>query len=126
MGFRPPVFNSTCNLWTGPAVPPVGPPRLTVVCQLRNAGKLHTGEAYVVDPTTTNFPAVVMTEILFPLHTDVRDIYSAPAGSDVAECPAGSGRFYATSCVEDVAKGFTNEYRVAYALKVGLWPTPIP
>lgn len=73
---------------------------------------------------------------LFPLLTDVRSWEFYPDGhGDVVEIPAGSGRFYVVTWVDDAAKGFTNEHRVAIVVHPKLWfivdnvplaPTPYP
>jgi hypothetical protein len=57
--------------------------------------------------------------------TDLRDTNNA-SNFDTVEIPAGSGRFYIVLMVEDVAKGFLNEHRMAFIRKSGTWPTPIP
>jgi hypothetical protein len=65
-------------------------------------------------------------ELLVEKGTDIRD-GSATVRGDTVECPAGTGRFYRVGYVDDVAKGFPNEYRVALLSKRGpSWPTPIP
>jgi hypothetical protein len=72
-----------------------------------------------------------------PAGTDIRDEYCAGNIYDLVEVPSGSGRWYTTSLVDDVAKGFPNEYRLAAIRKVSgsvfpgnfpgmTWPTPIP
>ena len=74
--------------------------------------------------------------LLCPPLTDVRD-RSCGGVSDVIECPAGSGRWYAAEAVDDIGKGFSNEHRCVTLAKVGwfepwlsagftAWPTPIP
>lgn len=65
-------------------------------------------------------------DLLLPKLTDVRGPQDS-VGPDLAEVPAGSGRWYQVTCVDDVAKGFTNEYRIAvlFAL-VGQWTAPYP
>jgi hypothetical protein len=57
--------------------------------------------------------------------TDIRDKYTQP-GTHYVEVPLASGRFYKIDLVDDVARGFTNEYRIAIIRKVGTWPSPIP
>jgi hypothetical protein len=70
-----------------------------------------------------------------PAGTDIRDEGVDPGVADCVEVPAGSGRFYLVDYVDDVAKDFPNEYRIAVLVKVGgagffptfpLWPQPIP
>jgi hypothetical protein len=62
---------------------------------------------------------------LFPPGTDIRD-GSGPSGIDSLECPAGSGRYYYVTNVDDIAKGFANEHRYALVQKYPPWPEPIP
>lgn len=76
--------------------------------------------------------------LLLPALTDIRDAACASGYTDIVEVPDGSGRWYSVEYVDDVAKGFTNEYRVAVLSKAfddgyvsnhfpGLkWPSPIP
>lgn len=75
--------------------------------------------------------------LLCPAGTDLRDLECGTALNDVVEVPQGSGRWYAVLGVDDVAKGFPNEFRVATIAKCGgfgpwpaygfpYWPTPIP
>lgn len=117
MAFRIPTFNLTCNIWRGGSLLS-NPPDATSMCQLRATGKQNSG--YIANAIIYALP-----EILFPAHTDVRDTFNA-GGADRFEVPAGSGRFYETAQVDDVAKGFANEYRQAIVGKIGVWPTPIP
>lgn len=107
--------------------------RVATPCQLR---------AYGSHPKLVSFGLTLYTELrsewclLCPAGTDVRDS-SCTGLADVVEVPSGSGRWYAVAYVDDVAKGFANEYRVAMVVKVGpddfptannfpYWPTPIP
>ena len=119
MPFQLPTMNITCDVWTG-TTPPPGAPRLTgIACQLRAAGKQSTGQ----DPANAwSF----LWALLVPKLTDLRDSANTPSGSDIVEVPAGTGRFYTVQYVDDVARGFTNEYRVAFLLKRAPWPTPTP
>ncbi len=77
--------------------------------------------------------------LLIPALTDVRDFSQViVSGSyDMVEVPAASGRWYRVGIVDDVGKGFTNEYRMCGIMKIcsfidsteyaGLfWPTPMP
>jgi hypothetical protein len=74
--------------------------------------------------------------LLLPALTDVR---SAVQGveNDVIEVPAGSGRWYNVAGVDDVGKGFDNEYRIVslrqishfrdwIPLGIPYWPIPMP
>ncbi len=117
MAFKPPTFNLTCNIWRSTSLV-TAPPDLSPICQLRASGKQSSG--------LTQAPlGYFLPEILFPAHTDVRDQY-CPSNADQIECPAGSGRYYVVANVEDVAKGFANEYRQAVVVKARVWPQPIP
>ena len=70
--------------------------------------------------------------LLLPAGTDIRDStnYSFTVDkTDMVEVPAASGRIYVVEWVDDVGKGFPNEFRVAAIAKAsgwGLWPSPIP
>lgn len=132
MGFRTPSFNLVCNIWTrsdaGPGprtAAPAAPPRLSPACQLRAAGKQSTAQD---DQKWWAFAA----ELLLPAGTDVRDDFTIDPGlavadqPDLVEVPAGSGRWYTVVQVDDVAKGFPNEYRVAMIFKNKFWPIPTP
>lgn len=113
-----PAMPIECKIYTQ-APPPVGPPRVTTMCQLRYPGKLSTGQ----DSALSGWP--FLWAILLPPLTDIRDTHS-PSGADLVECPSGSNRFYVVRHVDDVAKGFPNEYRIAMVGKIGPWPEPIP
>jgi len=119
MAFIVPTFNLFANVFTSATFPPAVPRLAAIPCQLRQSGRLSTGQR----GTATAF--IPLWECLFPLHTDIRDFKNA-TGADNLEVPAGSGRFYFVDLVDDVGKGFTNEYRVAMIEKNGIWPTPIP
>lgn len=126
MSFKLPTFNLNFNLWraynfsTSP-MPPIAPPTLTTGCQLR--------------PTLTalqqnnNAPGGPTAVLLVPKLTDIRPVRS-PIVGDMVEVPAGSGRFYHVQAVEDRAKGFANEHRVAVLEQIlqtaGGWPFPTP
>jgi hypothetical protein len=116
MAFKIPTFNLLCNLYTSRVLPPAVP-RLRVRCQLRTPR--HTAPAGSVSA----YPVF----LILPALTDVRDL-SSGTSADAAEVPAGSGRFYEVLNVDDVAKGFANEYRLCLLIKIVLpkWPTPIP
>jgi hypothetical protein len=65
--------------------------------------------------------------LLLPPGTDIRSGVLGTA--DDVEVPAGSGRFYEVEFVDDVGKGFANEYRVALLIQTtawGAWPLPYP
>lgn len=119
MAWLPPTFNLVCGIWTGPIlIPPMVPPRLTSICQLRF---YKTGQT-----VAATGPGKGVMSILLPAGTDVRpSIGFGLFGGDVIECPLGSGRWYAVLTVDDVAKGFPNEYRLAVCQQTvytGAWP----
>jgi hypothetical protein len=122
MAFRLPTFNLTCNIWRASAgQPPSGAPVVTVQCQLRPTRRS-------IYRTVSAGPFQLVEEILMPKLTDVRSLAGA-GSSDTIECPAGSGRFYGVLGVDDVAKGFPNEYRWALVVQAGYaggWPYPTP
>jgi hypothetical protein len=74
--------------------------------------------------------------LLLAAFVDVRDS-SCGGQMDVIEVPAGTGRWYLATLVDDIGKGFPNEHRAVSLYKIwnfagngaGLtapWPTPIP
>lgn len=130
MGFRVPSFNIQCVVWSRSAVPPgpvipagLGLERAVYDCQLRAAGKTSTGQD---EPHVWTF----LWQLLLPAQTDIRDWACfdglAMDQPDLVEVPRGTGRFYTVALVDDVARGFPNEYRVAFIVKNAYWPIPIP
>jgi hypothetical protein len=108
MGFKVPQMPLRVNVWTafGPPFTPLPVPRLTCRGQLRVVKQALGTEA------GSNNPAGIL--LLVPAGTDLRPLRGFALGSrDQCEVPAGSGRFYDIDAIEDVAKGFPNEYRVA-------------
>ncbi len=107
--------------------PTTNPPDGTTPAQLHDV---------VVSRQVSGLPGVnrqLMTRFIYmPKGTDVRPSWTAAEG-DTVECPAGTGRYYTVLDVDDVAKGFANEFRVALvgvnggsAGLVTIWPMPIP
>jgi len=121
MAYSLPTFNLACNVWhNGGAIPPTGgPDEALLPCQLRYPGK-GVGE---IIPNPGSWQSG--WKLLVPKGSDIRDPYNA-SGRDTVECPAGSNRYYITVTVDDVGRGFANEYRMAFLMKAGTWPTPIP
>lgn len=114
--YRIPNFPLFASIWRNAGAFPRGADIGPIRCQLR------------VDAT-----GISPAEIVFDKGTDVRDNACIGASNDFIECPSASGRFYIVdSWVDDVAKGFPNEHRVARVKKVAnpnntlLWPSPIP
>jgi hypothetical protein len=102
------------------------PCNLALGRRIQQAGNDYTNQLY----------GGAAPSLLLPPGTDIRDD-SCVSGRDVVEVPAASGRWYFVSLVDDVGKGFPNEYRIASIGKAcqridpvlfpGLfWPTPIP
>lgn len=122
MSFRLPSMPLLCNIWQqfGPpfAHPPF--PRVTTRCQLRLRQTTFTAD------TGSTIPAGI--ELLVPKGTDIRPLNGFTMGlHDQVECPAGTGRFYDVVAVEDIAKGFPNEYRIALLGQntyIGIPPLP--
>lgn len=134
MSFELPNFNLVCNIYT--VTLGANSFRLDSPCNLamgkRNALFIGT---IVAEDSASNLGGFT-GQLLLPPGTDIRD-QSCGGFADLVEVPAGSGRFYGVSCVDDIGKGFDNEHRFATILKTwgftgnryGLtdpWPTPIP
>lgn len=131
--FALPVFNISCNIWHGGLthMPPSGVPDLVV------NGNLANGRVWHLPVWQRRLPGLgamsMSSSILFPKGTDVRDV-STTTGPDIIECPAGTGRLYWVTYVDDIARGFGNEHRWVVMQKVWTydafsiyrWPTPIP
>lgn len=135
MAFTVPSFPLLCDIYDG-AIWPVVVPRLTSVCNLgigRRATPAYIGTGQTNDPPVFGSNP----SLLLPVGTDIRD-KSCGVISDYVEVPAGSGRMYQVWCVDDVGKGFSNEFRYAVLAKVYddggpgtpfpgfFWPIPIP
>lgn len=133
MAFSVPVFNLVCTLARGRFL------TRTVIdsalpCNLAMGRRVQTQTFDLAQPQYQ--PA--QPHLLVPALTDVRDFSTVGAvGSyDMVEVPAGTGRWYRVGIVDDVGKGFPNEYRMLGIMKIcefldsteyaGLfWPTPI-
>jgi hypothetical protein len=120
MSYRIPTFNLTVNVWrAGTAV--TDPPDLTTL------GCMSIGRSTTMTTGIPEDPSVdtVTIRLFVPKLTDVRDAVSPP-GADTLEVPAGTGRYYIVRQVDDVGKGFPNEFRFAAIAKLAPWPAPIP
>ena len=105
--FTVPTFNLAVRYWRNYAGPYTSahPGGLNTVGNLR---MLKT--AFIQASILLNEPAMVLA---VPKGTDVRPRDGFGNGSpDIVEVPTGSGRFYIATAVDDVARGFANEYRV--------------
>lgn len=119
MAYRPPAFNIRVNIWRfGNSTS--NPPDLVSSGNLAYGRRAAIPSEYGANPVTD----AGLMFLLLPYGTDVRDSYTA-SGYDTVEVPAGTGRLYAVSWVDDAGKGFANEHRVAAINKIGVWPTPI-
>lgn len=122
MAYTIPNFNITADVYDAAASPAVAVYRLTTPCNLQFARKVNPGSA--ASPANTPvWEATIF--LLVPALTDIRDRF-CPGSEDWVEVPSGTGRWYRVVCVDDVGKGFPNEYRVAILCKDYGWPQPIP
>jgi len=131
VAFTLPDFNLTCDIYTGPWTSKVL--RLSTDCNLAQGRRVVPVWIFeVVAPTVYT----LSTQLLLPAGTDVRD-GSCGGQPDLVDVPAGSGRWYSVMTVDDMGKGFPNEYRLAILHKIfeqmnpvlfpgANWPTPIP
>jgi len=131
MAFTVPDFNLTCDIYTGPFLTKVL--RLSTVCNLQHGRRSRVfGVFEQPNQQTGNGPMF----LLLPAGTDVRDLSQGIVDNDIAEVPQGSGRWYSIWLVDDVAKGFDNEFRCAEIYKASsvfstaygtmVWPIPMP
>lgn len=121
MPFIVPNFNLPVNIWRFGSVIP-GPPTLTTI------GNLAWGRRQSAITGAENPQGNLLMTLLLPPGTDVRAAAQS-LNSDVAEVPAGTGRYYHVMDVDDIGKGFPNEHRAATLLATddfGQWPTPYP
>jgi hypothetical protein len=120
MAFRIPSMPLSANVWRqGLSV--LDPPSLVTVCNLSIGRRVLASTGI---PSDLDTDTVVVT-LLLPALTDVRDGVSPP-GADTVEVPAGSLRYYVVKQVDDVGKGFPNEFRFAVISKLAPWPSPVP
>lgn len=122
MAFNAPTMNLAVNIWHGQPVPPAGPPNVVTVGNLR---PLYTGNVVVQMLAAS---VRYCSTLALPKGTDVRPRGGLTDGfhtADVLEVPAASGRYYICEEVEDVGKGFANEYRGAIIRQI-VSPIPIP
>ena len=120
MAYRVPEFNITCNIYTGPfpviGDPPGKAPRLSgQVCQLTYGRRVNFGGSATAGGGGTTTAAM---SLLLPKRTDIRGPQDSSTISDFVEVPAGSRRWYGVFFVDEVGRGFANEYRIAGILAV--------
>jgi len=82
-------------------------------------------------PEAFNITTLGAFQAFFPALLDIRFLNQDPAAPNPAiEIPLGSGRWYLVVLVDDVHKGFPNEYRIAYLNKgfpsIETFPVPLP
>jgi len=135
MAFKPPTFNLSVNLWRRPNTV-ANPPDRTFMANLSPGKRVFTGNFGL---SLAGYSGTMFMELLCPKSTDIAGII-ANAFLDCVEVPAGSGRYYAVSFVDDCGKGFPNEYRIAMLAHLNtttmgittnpwaapVWPVPIP
>jgi hypothetical protein len=133
MTFTLPTFNLVVDVYTGPW--------LAKVLRLSVMGNLARGRRVQQAFETADTPQISLGgqplySLLLPALTDIRD-GNQGVEPDILEIPTGSGRWYAVAAYDDVGKGFPNEYRSAFVLKVSqavssttyaglFWPIPCP
>lgn len=126
MSFNPPTLPIKCNIWQGQAglvAPPTGPPtQANVPCALRH---YKTVGGYLAQNNH-----VTVSAILLAARTDIRPTRAQGQNGDLVEVPAGSGCFWVVEGVADVARGFANEYRLAWLITnwsmAAFWVWPMP
>jgi hypothetical protein len=116
MAFRLPAMPLTVNIWrvsgTGGNY---AAPDVSCLCNLTPGKRIMVASPQVLAATKV---AITM-ELLLPPLTDIRSAWNG-LQSDLVEVPAGSKRFYGVDDVDDVAKGFANEYRIALIVYIVL------
>jgi hypothetical protein len=130
-----PDFALPVNIYSGPW--------LTKVLRLSLDGNLSIGRriyqsGFGADPGfgVHQLEACPGPILLLPAGTDIRTPAQADT-YDIVEAPAGSGRWYKVRGVDDVGKGYANEFRFAILAKIYqtwdpveyagcFWPIPMP
>jgi hypothetical protein len=146
--YRIPTMNLLANIWRATNVITNPPDVASVKCCLMWDKRVHVpGFTLIYSPepgiAIQNFQASLGVMTLgLPALTDIRR-NDGPTGQwtgDLVEVPAESGRYYVVEGVDDVAKGFSNEYRAASIVpatdqllaalqnpwEATAWPTPYP
>lgn len=126
MAYRVPGFNLLCNLYAPdvPGVPgvPTSAPRIAgQPCALVYGRRVNTASS---GGTSSPGIPVQTIDLLLPFRTDVRGPQDT-ISFDMAEVPAGTGRWYAVTFVDDIGRGYPNEHRTAtlFALAAS-WTAP--
>jgi hypothetical protein len=110
-----PNFDLVCNIWRN-ATLITAPPDLSPACQLRVFKSGFFGIAGV------NAGAMLLCLLA---GTDIRP-QGCATFHDQLEVPALTGRFYNCIAVDDVGRGFPNQYRIALIEpNYAIWTLPI-
>lgn len=83
---------------------------------VKTFGNLSPGKRVMIGGINTSTTIMISheMELLVPKLTDIQCDWNLSGQTDTIECPAGSHRFYRVDNVDDVAKGFANEYRIVW------------
>jgi hypothetical protein len=128
VAYQIPRMPITCDIFTpdvpGVAAIPTSPARLAGVrCNLawgKRTNAATTGGTVSVGVLTS------AVDLLLPARTDIRGPQDTTS-FDMVCVPSGSGRWYQVTAVDDVGKGFANEYRIAVLLALAnSWVPPYP
>lgn len=128
MAYRLPTFNILCNLSqpdlaNTPQIPSAPYRVPDQICQLTYGRRVQVASTGgTAEPGTP----ILCMNLLLPKGADVRgpqDVLSF----DMAEVPAGSGRWYQVVGVDDIGRGFDNEHRSATLFALAdSWVPPYP
>lgn len=114
MPFRSPTLNLNANIWPAQGDSQVPPPAglnfLTTPCQIR-----VYRTAFLLNAAELNASLI---GLVLAKGSVIGSAGDNNAFADLVEVPANSQRFYLVVAVEDVAKGFDNEYRLAALVRV--------
>lgn len=127
MAFSIPNFNLIANVWRNNGIGKAwAAPDLVSACNLSPGRRVNLNLAGV---------GIIVVELLMPKLVDVRAQWNG-LQADVVEVPAGSRRAYFVVNVDDVGKGFANEYRLVWLgyqpngnpnlLPITAAPVPLP
>lgn len=119
MAHQFPTFAADANIWREASWVAVLPPDVVTVASL-----IMRKPTVFTIPAALDLESGVVVELWFPPLTDVRGFKGIPV-HDFIEFPAGSGRVYRAIYVDDYAKGFPNEFRVAFCIPYQM-PEPLP
>jgi len=125
MPFTIPVFNLTVNIYRNATWPPPVTPDIVTVGNLAYGRTRPDYFTWSRSASDTILESVGLMRLMLPAGTDIR-FYLNSTDFDRVEVPAGSGRYYAVRHVDDVGKGFANEFRIAIVSFYPPVPTPIP